>query len=144
MTYCVSVWASTWPSFLNKLAVSQRKVIRCIFYLGKFDSVYDYFSSMKLSKFESIHKYFSLSLIYKTLHFRTNNIFRFVDSFHQTRNNKVDLIFPYFRTALFKNSIICTGPKLFHALSLNTMNLITTNKYFLYKRKIRDYFLESK
>lgn len=33
LTYCVSVWASTWPTFLNRLNILQNKVIRCMFFL---------------------------------------------------------------------------------------------------------------
>lgn len=114
-----------------------------MFFLGKFESVGDYFTINKLLKLESIHKYFSLLLIYKMLNFRTNDIFRFVDNSVHTRSSNVDLISPQFRTALFKNSILCSGPKIFNALPLNIKNLIKNSNYQLFKREIRDHILKS-
>ena len=143
LTYCIPIWASTWPSFLNKLAVAQRKVIRCIFFLGKFESVGDYFTTKKLLKLESIHKYFSLLLIYKMLNFRTNDIFGFVDNFVHTISSNVDLISPQFRTALFKNSILCSGPEIFNTLPLNIKKIIKKSNYQLFKREVRDHILKS-
>lgn len=33
LTYCIPIWASTWPSFLRKLTVTQNKIFRCIYFL---------------------------------------------------------------------------------------------------------------
>ena len=112
-------------------------------FLGKFESVGEYFATMKLLKLESIHKYFSLLLIYKMLNFRSNTIFRYVDNFHHTRSNNVDLTSPQFRTSLFKNSILCTGPKLFNALPLNIKNVIKNSSYQLFKRKVKKHILQT-
>lgn len=143
LTYCVPIWASTWPSFIKKLEVAQRKVIRCISFLGKFDSVSSQFSSMKLLNFHSIHTYFSLLLIYKMLKFRTNNIFQFVNSSHVTRSNNVNLICPQFRTTLFKNCILYLGPKIFNALPLNLKKIVTVDNFLSYKKQIKEYLLKT-
>lgn len=144
LTYCVSIWANTWPSFLNKVTIAQNKVFRCIFFLGKFDSVTDVISSMKILKFENIFKYFTLLLIYKLLNHQNNNeIFKYVQNIRQTRSNNVDLFFPQFRTTLYKYSILCAGPALFNSLPLHIKTLVTTCNLQIFKRKIRSHLLQN-
>ena len=43
-----TVWVCTWPLFINKLKIAQYKILRCIFYRGKFDSTYNTFSDYRL------------------------------------------------------------------------------------------------
>lgn len=43
INYCISVWACTWHSFLDKLRVAQKNIIRRIFFLSKFGSTAYYF-----------------------------------------------------------------------------------------------------
>ena len=51
-------------------------------------------------------------MIYKMFRSHTGNeIIKFIDNFQHTRSNNVDLTCPQFRTALYKNSILCLGPK---------------------------------
>lgn len=75
------------------------------------------------------------------LHFKTNNIFRFVDSLHGTRSSNANLIVPQFRTTLYKNSILCIGPKLFNDLPTSVKNLVATSNYLLYKKKLKHHIL---
>ena len=142
LMYCVSIWASTWPSFLNKVVIAHNKVIRCIFFLGKFDSVAQIASTMKMLKFIHIHKYFSLLLIYKMLNYRNNDIFKIVN-LRSTRSNNVDLICPQFRTTLYRNSIICSGPKLYNSLPLKIKSIVKTGNLSLFKREIKQHILEN-
>lgn len=137
LIYCVSIWASTWPSFLVKLTVAQNKIIRCLFLLKKFESVTDIMSSMNILRFNSIHKYFSLLLIYKMFHSGVE-IFKVINFSRDTRSNNVDFVCPQFRTVLFKNSVLCTAPKLFNSLPLQLKQLLQTNSYSIFKRKIRN------
>lgn len=140
LTYCVSVWASTWPSFLHKVQIAQNKIVRSFLFLGKFDSVSAHITSLNMINFESMHKYFSLSLIYKMLtRYTGKEIFKLADNIRQTRSSNLDLICPPFRTALYKNSILCTGPKLFNSLPPNIKALVKSNNYLLFKKEIKDY-----
>lgn len=141
LTYCVSVWGSTWPSLLNKFTPAQKKVIRCIYFLHKYDSVTAVLSSIRLLNFVSIHKYFSLILVYKMINnYKDNEIFKFVDNIHQTRSTNVNLICPQFRTTLFKNSILCSAPNLYNAIPPNN-KVLNGTKVNVFQRAIRDYLL---
>ena len=143
LIYCVAIWGSTWPSFLTRLIVMQNKILRCIFFMKKFDSTTAIFTENKLLQFESIHKYFSLLLIFKTVrNLGENKTFKFVETFCNTRRNNTDLDCPQFRTTLFKNSLICYGPQLFNSLPLDQKLLLKTSSIFSFKKEIRKYLLE--
>lgn len=119
-------FGSTWPSFLQKAQISQIKIVRRIFWGvgGKFDCVNEHLSSLKMLNFEPIHEYFSLSLIYKMqTSYSGTYIIRLVDNSHQTRSSNLDLMCPPFRTAVYNNSILCAGPKLFNSLPPNKKNI---------------------
>lgn len=139
LIYCVSIWASTWPSFLTKVTVMQNKILRCIFFLKKFESTSHIYSVENILKFPFIHKYFTLLLIYKNLSITA--VFRIVENEAHTRSNNINLRCPQFRTILFKNSVICFGPKLFNSLPLNKKVLLTTANNFQYKREIKRFLL---
>ena len=67
LTYCVPIWASTWPTFTKKLSVAQNKIIRCIFFfMQKFELKKQVFIDNNILKFPYTHKYFTLLLIFKS------------------------------------------------------------------------------
>ena len=139
INYCMSVWACTWPSFLNKLVVAQKKIFRCIFYKGKFESTVDIFASHNLLHIHSIHKYFLLLLIFRTIRNVETHSFVFVDSQYTTRSNNLNLQCPRFRTTLFKNCVMCHGPFVWNALPADIKNLIVTNNFSRFKNKVKLY-----
>ena len=144
LIYCVAIWASTWPSFHKKIIVGQNKIVRCISFSGKFDSVTNLMSSMKLLKFDIIHKYFSLLLIYKILNNKHNDIFVITSTTQHTRSNNLDLLQPVFRTTLYKNSILCLGPKLFNSLPVSIKTMVrTSNNMYMYKKEIKKHLMNN-
>lgn len=138
LLYCVPIWACTWPSFLNKLAIAQKKCFRCIYSLKKFDSTSEILNKAKILKFEYVHKLFTLLLISKNV--GNNELFNMKDSILNTRSNHMDLICPTFRTTLFKNSIFCYGPKLYNSLPPELKTIPFTNKIRL-KKELKKYLL---
>lgn len=138
LIYCISIWGCTWPSFLNKLKVALNKIIRCMFFLGKYDSTSVVYSSHSLLNLNSIHKCFLLIFIFKSLkNCNESSAFRFIESNHRTRANKTNLICPQFRTTLFKNSIFCVGPLLWNSLPDSLKILTNVNSVFQYKRNLK-------
>ncbi len=90
----------------------------------KNESVTDIMSSMNTLRFNSIHKYFSILLIYKMFHSGVE-ILRVLSHSRDTRSNNVDFVCPQFRTVLFKNSVLCTAPKLFNSLAYSIETVVT-------------------
>lgn len=141
ITYCVSLWASTWPSFISRLTISQNKFLRCIFHKKKFDSTRDIYQSKNILKVSSIHKYFTLLLIFKTI--GPNSVFKTREHALNTRGNNINLSLPVFRTQLFKNSVINFGPELFNSLPPNIKLLLRGGNLNKFKKEIKSYLLQT-
>ena len=138
LIYCVSVWACTWPSFLKKITVAQNNILRCLFYMNKFDSTQPIFSTQKFLTFENIHKYFLLLFIYKYIkQDHDSQLFRLVNTSHNTRSNTVNLICPQFSTSLFNNSVLCFGPSLWNSLTTDIKSLVNSGTLSLFKRHVK-------
>ena len=70
-------------------------------------------------------------------------IFKIVNYDYLTRSNNIDLVYPQFRTSLFKNSVLCFGPKLFNNLSLHTKSYIQTIIIASFKKHIKQLVREN-
>ena len=119
LIYCVSVWACMWLSYeKKKLTIAQNKIFKYIFHMGKYDSTQFILSTYKVFNFQTIHKYFLLLTIYMNIrNCQRIQPFRPIDTSHNIRSNKVNLICLQFRTTLFKNSMLCPGPQLWNSLT---------------------------
>ena len=140
LVYCLSIWASTWPSFICKLEIAQNKILRCIFHLGKFDSTGNILCEYKLLTFYNIHKCFLLLTMFKNVTFRQGiPVFRVSEIIHSTRINNANIICPRYRTTLFKNSLFYLGPQLWNSLPEHIKILYYSASLPQFKRKIKDY-----
>lgn len=138
LIYCVSVLACTWPSFLKNLQVSQNKIFRCMFYMNKFDSTHNVFSTHRFLNFKNIHCYFLLLFIYKNLALmHGTHPFQVINTVHNTRRNNINLISPQFRTVLFRNSILCSGPQVWNSLPVEIKTLLNSNNFSLFKKSVK-------
>ena len=136
--YCISVWASTWPSFITKLKIAQNKVLRCIFFKGKYDSTDNIYLEYRLLNIFSIHKYFLLLSIFRNItNAQGTTIFHLSHSIHNTRSICVNLICPQFRTTLFKNSIFYLGPQIWNTLPNDVKNILMSGSLNQFKKKIK-------
>ena len=117
LIYGVCIWACMWPSFLNKVTVTQKKILRCMFFKRKFDTTEPIFTDHKILKFSYIHKYFLFLFMFKIIrNFTGTRFFRLVNRSHNTRSNNVDIVSPKFRTTLFKHSILSFATDLWNSL----------------------------
>ena len=138
ITYCVAIWGCTWPTIVNDVFVSQKKLIRIISFKGKYDHTNVLFNDLGILKFDFVRKYFMLLNIYNEIHKRdeTNKIFALLHHGYGTRGNNIDLVFPQARTTLCKFSILCAGPQCWNELP-NDLKSITNFNTF--KIKIKRY-----
>ena len=140
---CLPTWGCTWPSYLQKVLIAQKKILRCLLYLGKYDSVESEFSNLGLLKFCNIHKYFVVLFLHKNLFLYNNTTFRFIDHHnHNTRRNNVNLVCPEFRTTLVKNSIIYSGPKLWNSLSNDLKTMAFSSNINVFKGKLKKHIIQ--
>ena len=72
VSYCIHVWGGTFKTYLNPLVMLQRKAIRCICFLKRFDvknekndSVSKYFNELSILKLENIYYMELILFMYK-------------------------------------------------------------------------------
>ena len=142
LTYCVSIWACTWPSFLHKMQIAQNKIFRCMFYMKKFDSTRTVICEQKFLNFNNIHRHFLLSFIFKCLtQQQGSQHFHIISTSHNTRRNNVNLFSPQFRTVLFRNSILCHGPLVWNSLPLEIKKTVNSGSYSHFKKSLKAHLL---
>ena len=138
-----SVWACTWLFFIKKLKIAQNKILRFIFYKGKFDSTYNIFLDYRLLNVYSIHIYFLLLFIFKNIiHIQRTPVFRLSQSTHSTRNNDVNLVCPQYRKTLKK--IFYFSSQILNALLIDIKkrrkkNIYNTGNINQCQKKIKNY-----
>lgn len=144
LTYCVSVWACTWQSFLRKVSIAQNKIFRCIFFMNRFESTRNLLNTQNFLSFTNIHKYFLLLSIYKYLtQYCGTQPFRVIHTPYDIRGNYVNLICPQFRTSLFKNSVLCSGPHEWNSLPLEIKTLLRSGNLSSFKKHVKTYLYNS-
>ena len=110
--------------------------------MSKFVSTRNISKTQNFLTFSNIHRYFLYFRIFKYFtQYHGGHPFRRVNTPYNTRGNDVTQIPPQFRTILFKDSILCTGPQLWNDLpshlktnlhSANTPTFKKSLKTFLY------------
>ena len=75
LTYCNTVWGSACQTTIAPITTAQKRVIRTISELRKFDHTNDEFCKMKLLKFTDINIYCCALFVYKSLASPDNSFF---------------------------------------------------------------------
>ena len=132
--YCVSVWASTYPSNLKRLITLQKRVIR-IMSRSAFDAHTDpLFKNLKILNLESIYKLQIGKFMYQyrsgLLPYSFNDMFLVTHQVHSygTRSSAFFYL-PQCRTNIRKFSISFQGPKFFNSLSFEIRNATSTASF---------------
>ena len=132
--YCVSVWASTYPSNLRRLITLQKRVVR-IMSRSAFDAHTDpLFKNLKILNLESIYKLQIGKFMYQyrsgLLPYSFNNMFLVTRQVHSygTRSSE-HFYLPQCRTNIRKFSISFQGPKFFNSLSFEIRNATSTASF---------------
>ncbi|XP_068704692.1 uncharacterized protein [Montipora foliosa] len=141
--YCVSVWASTYPSNLRRLITLQKRVIR-IMSKSAFDAHTDpLFKNLKILNLESIYKFQVGKFMYQyrsgLLPDSFNNMFLVTHQVHSygTRSSKFFHL-PQCRTNVRMFSISFQGLKFFNSLSSEIRNATSTASFC---RKLKAFLL---
>ena len=130
--YCVSVWASTYPSNLRRLITLQKRVVR-IMSRSAFDAHTDpLFKNLKILNLESIYKLQIGKFMYQyrsgLLPYSFNNMFLVTRQVHSYGTRSSELFYlPQCTTNIRKFSISSQGPKFFNSLSFEIRNASTAS-----------------
>ena len=127
--YCISIWDSTWLSFLERILKAQKVILRVMSYKRKFDSSEKVFFIVTY-----VHQYFMLLCLFNSL--KNNcNIFMIQEHCRNTERNQINLICPQFQTTFFRNSICILGPQVWNSLPNSFKDFSISTTFFKYKLK---------
>ena len=143
LVYCASVWASTYPTNLNRLVLLQKKIIRIISKMpfdAHADPIFKSLQIMKLSeiyffqvgKFMFSYKIGLLPNAFKEMFLMTNQVHSY-----NTRNSNTFYLF-LARTNIRLFGIRFQGPKFFNSLNNNIQSAATIS---LFKSRLKTFLL---
>ena len=143
LVYCASVWASTYPTNLNRLVLLQKKIIRIISKMpfdAHTDPIFKSLQIMKLSeiyffqvgKFMFSYKIGLLPNAFKEMFLMTNQVHSY-----NTRNSNTFYLF-LARTNIRLFGIRFQGPKFFNSLNNNIQSAATIS---LFKSRLKTFLL---
>ena len=143
LTYCVSVWGSTYQSNLNLIIILQKKIIRIISKVSFDAHTGVLFKEQQVLKFSDIYLYQIGNCMYLFKRGLLPNYFR--DMFtlasqihsYNTRNSSLFYI-PHCRTNFRKFSIRFQGPTFFNSLSREIQN---SESISLFGKRLKKFLL---
>ena len=140
LVYCASVWASTYPTNLNRLVLLQKKIIRIISKMP-FDAHTDpIFKSLQIMKLSEIY-FFQVGKLMFSYKIGLPNVFKelMTNQVHSynTRNSNTFYLFPA-RTNIRFFGRRFQGPKFFNSLNNNIQSAATIS---LFKSRLKTFLL---
>ena len=115
--YCHTVWGAAGKFKTNSLMTAQKRTIRTMSYLKKYDHTNESFKTLRLLKYKDINTYCCALYVYKSVNNHiSNDFFQFrVNERYPLRNNNI-LDTPYMRTTQSQTSIRYHGVKVWNDL----------------------------
>ena len=143
LSYCVSVWGSTYQSNLNRIIILQKKIMRIISKVSFDAPTGVLFKEQEILKFSDIYSYKIGKFMYLFKRGLLPNYFR--DMFtlasqihsYNTRNSSLFYI-PHCRTNFRKFSIRFQGPTFFNSLSREIQN---SESISLFGKRLKKFLL---
>ena len=117
LTYCHVVWGTAGPSKVKQVTNAQKRAIRTISYLKKFDPTNDAFSRLGILKFSEITTYCSAMYVYKSINgFVQNNYFTSRTNNRYQLRHPNNLTIPRVRSSQSQKFISFHGSKIWNNL----------------------------
>ena len=129
--YCVPIWGNTWACHLRSVELAQKRALRTINHLGRYDHTHELFVSQKLLKFKFVVMYFSSLLIFKFLNCDyVPHVFSRAVNVYQFRNTN-NVIIPNTRLELYKKSVYFSAPSIWYNLGNDIKRIQNINSFKL-------------
>ena len=133
--YCQTVWGAVNKTILRPLVITQKKVIRTISGLRKYDHTDDSFKNLNLLKLNDINVYTCATYVFTSLYLRLNDMFTFrYNPNYQLRHSRL-LQIPPIQSLLSKSCILFHGVTVWNNLpaTIRETNNINTFRIKLKK-----------
>ena len=141
LTYGNTVWGAVCQTTIKPIVIAQKRAIRTIMELRRYDHTHNSFCSLKLLKFIDINKYFSALFVFKSLKIYNNNIFQLRNTENYGLRFPNMLIIPITRSNQSEQCIQYHGVIIWNDLPTEVRNAssITSFKRILKKHLLLQY-----
>ena len=144
LSYCILIWGHTHKTYLTKLFISQKKIIRIITFSDYYAHTNPLFTKLKLMKLREIYSYFMCIFFYKYINSQLpNNIFdaffTLTTSIHDYKTRHHSNLRPALHNT--KASSFCIrvqGPKIWNSIPQDIKDCKLLNPF---KYKLKNYLL---
>ena len=146
INYCNIVWAATYPTYLNKLRVIQKKYLRFISHSNRYAPSAPLFKKYKVLPIDKVNVYQTCLLMHKFIYRKQDlpdtiqNLFIPTSHVHtyQTRHSNNSLLLPRTRTSRHQFNITFRGPKLWSELGAPLRSM---SSYSAFKKHLKKFLL---
>ena len=129
LLYCSALWGGAYRTFIETIFISQKKLIRVMYFKGATDHTSPLFSQNKLLKFEDIISLQTLLFVHSAVNSRSSDIgFNFAINNIQTRRTN-NLIVPLCRTSHTQQGVNYRGSKLWNELPIAIRNIVAKESF---------------
>ena len=137
LIYCISLWGGTWIKYIDPLFKVQKRFIRAISYLRRYDSTPAKFNELGILKLNNVYLYFSSLLIFKVRHQNyCSGLFERVVHNYRTRGFLNNMLVPYSRCKTVSKSFMYNVPKIWNQLPEYLKSESNLNSF---KRRLKEY-----
>ena len=122
LIYCSSIWGGAFKTYIDKLFLSQKKLIRIMSHRRRYDHTEPLFKELKLLKMHDIISYQTATFVYRAM-----NTYQ-IDTGFQTMSHNINtrranhLKLPSCRTSFAQQNVITRGVKIWNNLTDDTKN----------------------
>ena len=142
LIYCCSLWGGACNTFLNKIFVAQKKLLRVMSYKHRYDHTHTIFKNLRLLKFPDILQLQTYLFVHKSIYsFPVKCGFTATPRSAMTLRRTHDLLLPRCRTSHAKHSVLSRGTKAWNDLpnDLKLQDNVNSFKCQLIKRIYTSY-----
>ena len=142
IVYGVCIWGGTRQKYLSVIVTAQKRAVRTMLFVGRYEPTHELFLDNNLLKFTFIYKYFLSILIFKFVRFGyCSNVFTLTQRIanYNLRNTINNVNIPDWRKSVCRMSPIYLGPLKWNLLEQNVKLIQDINSF---KRKCKLKMLE--
>ena len=114
-TYCITIWGNTYKTYLNRLHISQKKIVRIITYSEFSAHSAPLFQRLNIMNIYNLYNYSVGLFIYKCLHNLLPNTFCEICIRNFNARNSLNLRSVYRKKKICLMSIRSNGPKIWNS-----------------------------
>ena len=115
-TYCLIIWGNTYKTYLDKLFLLQKKVVRIITRSTHRAHTAELFKRIQIMPLHNLYRYFVGIFVYKSVNNSLPDVFSHIFIHNQTARNSINLRPGHTTKRITTFSVRITGPKIWNIL----------------------------